>query len=103
MTAALHRDMVNGVAQRLTSPMRQHAGYPVDFSTLTLDTYFVGGITDHISPWQATYRSARLFGNTDLRFVLSSSGHIAALVNPPGSRKASYRAGAVDEPDPAAW
>jgi poly(3-hydroxyalkanoate) synthetase len=35
--------------------------------------------------------------------VLSSSGHIAALVNPPGNRKASYRVGAVDESDPAAW
>jgi poly(3-hydroxyalkanoate) synthetase len=35
--------------------------------------------------------------------VLSSSGHIAALVNPPGNPRASYRAGGVDEPDPGAW
>jgi polyhydroxyalkanoate synthase len=35
--------------------------------------------------------------------VLSSSGHIAALVNPPGNPRASYRAGGVDEPDPATW
>jgi polyhydroxyalkanoate synthase len=39
----------------------------------------------------------------DLRFVLSSSGHIAALVNPPGNRKATYRIGGIDEPDPTAW
>ena len=56
----------------------------------------VGGIADHISPWQASYRSARLLGSKDMRFVLSSSGHIAALVNPPGNPKASFRAGGVD-------
>jgi poly[(R)-3-hydroxyalkanoate] polymerase subunit PhaC len=38
-----------------------------------------------------------------LRFVLSSSGHIALLVNPPGNPKASYPLGAVDETEPAAW
>jgi polyhydroxyalkanoate synthase len=63
----------------------------------------VAGIADHISPWQACYRSARLLGSKDLRFVLSSSGHIAALVNPPGNPRASYRLGGVDETDPADW
>jgi polyhydroxyalkanoate synthase len=105
MAAALHRDMVRmGLHNALTTPGAvSMLGTPVDLSTLTLDTYVVAGVTDHISPWQACYRSARLLGSADLRFVLSSSGHIAALVNPPGSRKASYRAGAVDEADPAAW
>jgi poly(3-hydroxyalkanoate) synthetase len=75
----------------------------VDLSKLTADVYVVAGIADHISPWQACYRSAQLLGSEDLRFVLSSSGHIAALVNPPGNPRASYRVGAADEPDPAAW
>jgi poly(3-hydroxyalkanoate) synthetase len=78
-------------------------GTPVDLSAVTVDTYVVAGIADHISPWQACYRSARLLGSKDLRFVLSSSGHIAALVNPPGNPRASYRVGGVDEPDPDAW
>ena len=78
-------------------------GTPVDLSALTVDTYVVAGINDHISPWPACYRSARLLSGTDLRFVLSSSGHIAALVNPPGSHKASYHVGSVGEHDPAAW
>jgi len=68
-----------------------------------VDAYLVAGVADYISPWQACYRSARLLGSTNHRFVLSSSGHIAALVNPPGNTKASYRAGGVDKPDPAAW
>ena len=105
MAAALHRDMVMlGVRNALATPGAvSMLGTPVDLGQLTVDAYVVAGIADHISPWQACYRSARLLGSKDLRFVLSSSGHIAALVNPPGNPKASYLLGAVDEPDPAAW
>jgi poly(3-hydroxyalkanoate) synthetase len=105
MAAALHRDMVmTGLHNSLTSPGEATMlGSPVDLSKLTTDVYVVAGIADHISPWQACYRSARLLGSESLRFVLSSSGHIAALVNPPGNPRASYRVGDVDEPDPAAW
>ena len=41
-------------------------------------------------PWESAYRSARLFGG-DRRFVLSSSGHIQALVNPPAREGAESR------------
>jgi len=78
-------------------------GTPVALKELTVESYVVAGMSDHISPWQACYRSAQLLGGDNIRFVLSSSGHIAALVNPPGNPKAGYRTGGVDEPDPAAW
>jgi poly[(R)-3-hydroxyalkanoate] polymerase subunit PhaC len=105
MAAALHRDMVlTGLHNSLVTPGSvTMLGTPVDLSKLAVDAYVVAGIADHISPWQACYRSARLLGSETLRFVLSSSGHIAALVNPPGNPRASYRVGGVDEPDPAAW
>ena len=84
MAAALHRDMVmTGLHNSLVAPGEATMlGTPVELSKLTADVYVVAGIADHISPWQACYRSARLLGGEDLRFVLSSSGHIAALVNP---------------------
>ena len=105
MAAALHRDMVmTGLHNSLASAGEATMlGTPVDLSKLTTDVYVVAGVADHISPWQACYRSAQLLGSEDLRFVLSSSGHIAALVNPPGNPRASYRVGDVEEPDPAAW
>ncbi|MFJ4653160.1 PHA/PHB synthase family protein [Nocardia sp. NPDC088792] len=105
MAAALHRDMVMlGVHNSLTVPNSvSMLGTPVDLSRLTVDSYVVAGLTDHISPWQACYRSARLLGSKDLRFVLSTSGHIAALVNPPGNPKAAYRIGPADNADPGAW
>jgi class II poly(R)-hydroxyalkanoic acid synthase len=105
MTAALHRDMVlTGLHNSLVTPGGvSMLGTPVDLGQMTADGYVVAGIADHISPWQACYRSARLLGSKDLRFVLSSSGHIAALVNPPGNPRASYRFAGVDQSDPAAW
>ena len=38
-----------------------------------------------------------------MRFVLSNSGHIQALINPPSNPKASYSYGTEQPPDPAAW
>jgi polyhydroxyalkanoate synthase subunit PhaC len=105
MPAALHRDMLTmGLQNALTEPgAARMLGTPVDLGTITADTYVVSGIADHISPWQACYHSARMLGSKDLRFVLSTSGHIAALVNPPGNPKASYRVADVDERDPKKW
>jgi polyhydroxyalkanoate synthase subunit PhaC len=105
MAAALHRDMVAmGLHNSLVTPGAvSMLGTPVDLNQLTTDAYVVAGVADHISPWQACYRSARLLGIRSVRFVLSSSGHIASLVNPPGNPRASYRVGDVDDPDPAFW
>jgi polyhydroxyalkanoate synthase subunit PhaC len=105
MAAALHRDMVLlGLNNELITPGAvSMLGTPVDLGKITSDAYVIGGVADHISPWQATYRSARLLGSKDNRYVLSTSGHIAALVNPPGNPKASYRTGPVDAETPEEW
>jgi polyhydroxyalkanoate synthase len=105
MAAALHQDMVMmGLNNALVTPGAVTLlGSPVDLSKVTTDAYIIGGVADHISPWQATYRSARLLGSKDNRYVLSTSGHIAALVNPPGNPKASFRTGPVDAEDPEKW
>jgi polyhydroxyalkanoate synthase len=54
-------------------------------SEISNDTYVVAAVDDHIVPWRASYQTTRLFkGNC--RFVLSSSGHIAGIVNPPSPK-----------------
>ena len=65
-------------------------GSPVDLSAIEVDSYVVAGSTDHICPWDSCYRSAHLLGG-DTRFVLSTAGHIAALVNPPTNAKSNFR------------
>jgi polyhydroxyalkanoate synthase subunit PhaC len=66
------------------------AGHRIDLSKVTSDLFILGGVTDHITPWKATYRSTQLFGSKHVTYVLSQSGHMQAILNPPGNPKAKY-------------
>jgi polyhydroxyalkanoate synthase len=77
-------------------------GVPVDVSKVRIDTLVTGALTDHLTPWKACYRSTQLLGGSST-FVLSNSGHIASLVNPPGNPKASYWLGPKPGPDADVW
>jgi polyhydroxyalkanoate synthase len=92
LAAGLHRDFIRiGLENPFTrAGALRVLGRPVDLSSVGVDTYFVAGLSDHIVPWEAAYRGALLFGG-EKRFVLSSSGHIQALVNPPASAGAESR------------
>ena len=102
MTAALHRDFLDlALRNALVAPgQASMLGEPVDLSTISIDGYVVAGVADHICPWQACYRSAQLFGG-HTRFVLSTSGHIAAIVNPPTNAKATHQVSADLGAEPA--
>jgi polyhydroxyalkanoate synthase len=104
MSARLHADFVDfGLENRLVTPGSMTVlGLPVDLSRVEVDSYLVAGIADHITPWQNCYRSTQLLGG-DSRFILSTSGHIAALVNPPGNPKASYQVNKENPGDPELW
>jgi polyhydroxyalkanoate synthase len=64
-------------------------GVPIDFSKVKTPLYVLGAEADHIAPWRTTYRTTQIVGG-DARFVLTSSGHVAGIVNPPDNPKASY-------------
>jgi len=104
MSAALHADFVDLAMDNLlvTPGAISVLGTAVDLSSVDTDCYIVAGVADHLTPWQSCHRSARLLGGRS-RFVLSTSGHIAALVNPPGNPKAGYRVNVDDPGDPRAW
>ena len=72
------------------------AGQVLSLADVKSDTYIVGAINDHIVPWPSSYKATGLLGGT-VRFVLSSGGHIAGIVNPPGP-KAWYEAGEHNPP-----
>ncbi|KAF0106060.1 MAG: PHA-synthase 2, partial [Hyphomonadaceae bacterium] len=57
---------------------------------VTNDLFIVAGVTDHITPWKACYRTSQLMGSKNIEFVLSHSGHIQAMLNPPGNPKSKY-------------
>ena len=77
-------------------------GTPLDLSKATNDAYIVAGITDHITPWQGCYATTQLLGGK-VTFILSNSGHIQALLNPPGNPKASYFVNDRYPVDPDLW
>jgi polyhydroxyalkanoate synthase subunit PhaC len=104
MTAGLHRDFLElGAANALARPGgATMLGSPVDLAAVDRDSYIVAGITDHICPWQSCYRSTQLLGGRP-RFLLSTSGHVAAMVNPPGNDKARYQMAKDCPEDPQEW
>lgn len=92
LTATLHSDYM-GVYE--TQPFRnpgevELAGHIVDLKAVKNDVFIVAGVTDHITPWKACYRTTQLIGSENVEFVLSQSGHIQALLNPPGNPKSKY-------------
>jgi poly[(R)-3-hydroxyalkanoate] polymerase subunit PhaC len=77
------------------------AGQLLSLADVKNDTYIVGAVNDHIVPWPSSYQAIGLLGGA-VRYVLSSGGHIAGIVNPPGP-KAWYETGEHDAPTPARW
>jgi polyhydroxyalkanoate synthase len=67
-----------------------------------LDAYVVAGLTDHITPWEGCYKTARLYGERTT-FVLSNSGHIQSLLNPPGNPKSLFWTHPAREASAEAW
>jgi polyhydroxyalkanoate synthase len=80
----------------------QIAGEPIDMSKVKVGAYVIGGTTDHITPWQGCYGTARLFGE-DSTFVLSNAGHLQSLINPPGNPKSYFYTAAAAASDPETW
>ncbi|MEO7746414.1 MAG: alpha/beta fold hydrolase [Actinomycetota bacterium] len=101
MPAALHRQFIEmALANSLTVPgSATMLGTPVDLSRVDVDSYVIAGVADHICPWQSCYATTQLLGGST-RFVLSTAGHIASLVNPPTNAKATYRTHPSNPADP---
>jgi polyhydroxyalkanoate synthase len=108
LAAGLHRDFVRlALDNSLVRPGGLEVlGSPVDLSAIDVDSYIVAGANDHIVPWQNAYRSTQLLGG-EKRFVLSASGHIQALVNPPApagtDSRSSYRIAGEHPSEPEAF
>jgi polyhydroxyalkanoate synthase len=104
MPAKLHQDFIAlAMDNSLTRPGGATLlGTEIDLGQLHVDSYVVAASTDHICPWKNCYASTQLLGGKS-RFVLSTNGHIAALVNPPTNKKSSYQVGEDTPADPDDW
>lgn len=104
MSAGLHRDFIDAaLGDKFTTPGALSVlGTPVDLGNICVDSYVVAGSADHICPWTNCYQGAQFLGGKT-RFVLSTNGHIAALINPPGNPKSSYQVSDDNTADAATW
>ena len=98
MPATMHAFYLRSLYLRneLARGVMEIKGRPLSLADVGNDVYVVGAINDHIVPWPASYKTTGLMGG-DVRYVLSSGGHIAGIVNPPGP-KAWYEAATTPNP-----
>ncbi len=87
MPAAMHAFYLRNfyLENRLAQGTMRIAGQRIDLSDIKKNTYVVSAENDHIVPWRSAYATTRLLSGP-VRFVLSSGGHIAGIVNPPGPK-----------------
>jgi len=104
LPATLHADFLNAyLSNALAKPgTLQVCGTPIDLRKVDADAFVVGALTDHITPWTANYKTPFLLGGSS-EFLLSSSGHIQALVNPPGNPKSRYLTNTELPDSPEKW
>jgi polyhydroxyalkanoate synthase len=74
----------------------------VDMDRIKVDSYVIAGMTDHITPWRGVHKTAQIMGD-GTTFVLSNSGHLQSLLNPPSNPKASFVIGNVNPAGPDAF
>jgi polyhydroxyalkanoate synthase len=88
---------------QLARGVMELAGQRLDVRAVQQDVYFLAAEQDHIAPWRSSYKGA-LLPKGEVRFVLSNSGHIAGIVNPPHP-KSLHRAmdGGSLPADPDEW
>ena len=78
------------------------AGVPIDVRKIEVPTYIASTREDHIAPWKSTYAATQLYQGP-VRFVLSASGHIAGIVNPPADKKYGHWTNDATPESPDAW
>jgi len=76
-------------------------GVPIDLRKIRTPAFLLSTREDHIAPWRSTYAATRLYKGP-VKFVLSASGHIAGVVNPPGSKYGHWE-NDKNPPTPEEW
>ena len=78
------------------------AGQAIDLRTIKTPYYILAAKEDHIAPWKSAFKATGLYAGKN-KFVLSASGHIAGVINPPAAEKYCYWTNAKKSADADDW
>jgi polyhydroxyalkanoate synthase subunit PhaC len=104
LPAAMHSQFLRAcyLENSLAKGTLELDGIAIDLRRVETPLYVLGCERDHIAPWRTAYQSTQLVTG-ERRFVLGGSGHIAGMVAPPDSTKASYSTNDELPADPDRW
>jgi polyhydroxyalkanoate synthase len=78
-------------------------GETVKLSDVKVPLCAIACETDHIAPWIASFNGIAQMGSADKTFLLSESGHIAGIVNPPSKQKYGHYTSTAPIHNPNEW
>ena len=105
MPASMHADYLRNMylENKLIEPEAlEIAGVKIDVRSIATPSYFLSTRDDHIAPWKATFSGYTAFSGPK-KFTLSSSGHVAGVVNPPAAGKYCFWSSSENTPSPDKW
>ncbi|HEV7254553.1 MAG TPA: class I poly(R)-hydroxyalkanoic acid synthase [Mesorhizobium sp.] len=104
MSAANHSFYLRNcyLDNRLSKGEMKLAGRVISLKDVTIPVFNLATKEDHIAPARSAFVGSRFFGG-EVEFVLSGSGHIAGVVNPPAAKKYQFWTGPKPEGEFDAW
>jgi polyhydroxyalkanoate synthase subunit PhaC len=73
-------------------------GRPIAVSDIRVPIFAVGTVKDHVAPWRSVYK-IHMLADTEVTFLLTSGGHNAGIVSPPGHPRRQYQVATRKEED----
>lgn len=87
---------------KLSRGLMEVGGVRLDLGKVTIPVYNLATREDHIAPAKSVFVGSGVFGGS-VEYVLSGSGHIAGVVNPPAKGKYQYWTGGKPEGEYEEW
>lgn len=88
---------------KLASGTLNILGETVGLSDVQVPVCSIACETDHIAAWKGAFNGVRQFGSKDKTFIVSESGHVAGIINPPSKKKYGHYTGTAPKGSPDAW
>lgn len=106
LPAKMSVEYLRGLCQADT--LANGTGFPVCDTTVhlkdvTVPVCAIACETDHIAAWKSSYRGVQKMGSKDKTFILSESGHIAGIINPPTKNKYGHYTNPEMDLSPEDW